>query len=261
MDRCAILLDNILDGATVDATSALNGMGPGLLLSSPHVWDDQWCAAGNSERLSFDLRADVALDVFALFGLNLTAAATQRLRISSAGAGPAAGDALDTGTLASPSRWFDPDYHAFVWRGDAAVTGRYIDIDLEDTSIARLQAGKAAAGAATEFTYSFSRGSAFDWRDPSPKKKTIGGQTLSWSRRKFRAGTLTFNYVTDAQRWSLIESLGRDIGVGKGVLIVLKTSADNLPQKSAWVTMNDQTPAAWVSAAIHSKQLAIEERG
>lgn len=259
--NAAILTDNKADTATVTATSAVSGMGAALLVSNPHVWDDQYVADANTTTISADFGAETDIGDVGLFGLNGTAAMTARLMLSSAGAGAGAGDLLDTGTLTTASKYLSDAYAMFLWREATPYSPRYLDLTLADASLTRVAAGRLAAGVSEQLAYNFFPGGTFDWTDPSPMRDTVGGQTIGRSRRKYREAALNFEWVTNAQRWGLIETLGRSVGRLKSILLMLNPDADDLPQWSAWGNLTDSTPAAFTGLTdIYGKQIKFKER-
>lgn len=261
MANAALLLDNLADSGTLTASAQVTGMEVTQLIDSPHVFDDFWQANGDSANLTLDLGVDTAFDTVALLGMTGSAQQTARLRTSTSSGGPTSGDLLDSGALGFGSAYFDYRYGMFVYPLPAPVSGRYVHFDLEDSGAARIRAGRLVVGTRTAVDYNFTAGSSLGWNDLSGSARSKGGQTHIWERRSFRKGILTFDYVSNAQRWGLIETLGRDKGNHGDVLALIDPGASNRPQQTIWGRLTDASPIAWSQAVkIYSKQLEIEER-
>jgi hypothetical protein len=126
---------------------------------------------GSSAAIIVDLGASRALDCAALVGTTLTASATIRVRLATADATGAAGDAWDTGILtASPGA---TSGQVVVIRGAGTASGRYLRIDLADGALAVIDVGRIAAGALWRLTRGHSYGITegqlmLDRRDRNP---------------------------------------------------------------------------------------------
>lgn len=263
MAAAAILITNLADDGTVSASSEVSGMAAELLITSPHVTDDRWRSTSGTADLTIDLGSDVSIDTIVLLGLTVGASATIRLRVSTSAGGSTSGDLIDTGALSAypSSAYFDPDYGMFVYPAAAEVSGRYVRLDLVDGAADYVEAGRIVVGVREEYDYNFVPGAQFDWVDPSASRKSRGGQTLVWERPAFRRAVLQFDWVSNSQRWDLIERLGRVNGVHDDVLVILDPSATNLPQRTIWGSVRDQSPASFSAVPdIHAKQITVEER-
>lgn len=256
MANAALLYENLADVGAISASGAVASM-PASLLLNPHI-QKRWRCLGASAYFVCDLGASQAPDVIALLGLTLGASGTVRLRVSTDDATGAEGDSLDTGVLTSSSAYFDPDYGAFIYVGDAAE-GRYIRFDLADAGAAYLEAGRLVAGVRTAFETNYSQASSRGWQDPSRKTKTEGGQTLVQRRPKFRLFDFGFDFVT---QWaSLVEVVDRRCGTTEDVMLIENPESDNLPRDCVWGQVADLTPIALTPISdVVTKQYRIEER-
>lgn len=267
MANGAIVTANIADDGTLMASGEVDGMEIDKLIDSPHVRDDLWRATGSSANFTWDYGGDTSLDTVALFGLTMGAAGTLRCRVSSQAGGSTAGDRLDTGTLSFGSAWWDYRYGAFVYPLGAAVSARYVRFDLDDAEASFIEAGRLVIGTRTVLDYNFAPGSSFDWLDENPVVKSSGRQTLTWERaHRNRAVSLDLSWVSNSQRWGLVETLGRDVGRTGDVLMLLDPAASNLPQWTVWGLIVESAPSAFLpvfdagGGNMFSKQIRIEER-
>lgn len=260
MASAAILATNLADSATLGASSSVADMGVGLLISSPHVWDDKWrSSAAGYGWVQADLGSNTALDTVALFGLNLSDAATIRVRVSTEAGGGSSGDLHDE-TYDVGDAEFDPDLGAFVLPLAAPVSGRYVLIDLTDASLAYVEAGRLVIGLREALTINFPPGAAIGWTDPSVAERSRGRQTQIWQRPAFRTATIPLPWVASAQRWGLLETIGRVNGVRDDILLMLDPASDNIPQWSIWGRATVAAPAFTAIADYFGSQMTIEER-
>lgn len=259
MANAAIVTENLADSGLLTASSEVAGMEV-TELRNPNVTDDLWRSDGNSENVTLDLAGNQTLDSVAVFGLNLTATATIRARVSTSAGGATSGDLHDhTYTVADAQ--FDPDYAAFVLLLPASVSARFVRLDIVDAALGFLEAGRLVVGARTALEFNFAPGSHFDWQDSSVVQKSKGQQTLIWQRPSFRTASIDIPWVSNAQRWGLIETMGRVNGRHSDILMVLDAGADNLPQWTIWGLLTDMQPSAFTAIPdLYSKQLQIEER-
>ena len=259
MANASILSVNLADAGVVTADSEAEAM-PASLLQVEHV-RKRWRGDGPAAYVVCDLGALHDVDTVALLGMTVGDAATVRLRISTADATGAAGDALDTGVLTSASEWFDPDYGALVYAGAAVVSGRYVRIDLAETDALYLEAGRLVVGERITFEANFRPGSARGRNDLSRKTRTQGGQTLIERKARPRTLDLAFDWVTLAEWEAIVEPVDRDRGVTEDVLVILDAEGDNVPRDAVWGLLSDISPVAFTAIPdVFTKQYRLEER-
>lgn len=268
MANASILATNLADDGVVSADAEEDTM-PASLLQVTHV-RKRFRSSNPSVAILCDLGALADVDTVALLGLasslgtrreKPSAAATVRLRISTVDATGAAGDALDTGVLASGSQWFDHAYGSLVWAGAAAVSGRYIRLDFADAGADYVEAGRLVAGERATFSANFRPGSGRGRTDLSRKTQTQGGQTLIERKARRRTLDLAFDWVTLADWEAIVEPIDRDSGVTEDILVILDAEADNVPQGAIWGLMADISPVSFAAIPdVFSKQYRIEER-
>lgn len=258
MANAAIAYENLADAATVTAQTAASLM-PVTRVQNEHV-RRRWRSTANSAWLLCDLLANTAIDTIGLFGLTLASGATIRIRVSTSAGGATSGDLLDV-TVDTSDAEFDENYGALVYLCAAALTGRYVRFDITDSAASYVEAGRLFVGNRTEFTYKYGPGSSRGWTDPSARQKTLGGQTLIDDRPPYRFLDLSFDWVTEAQRDGLVETIDRVNGRRVDVLLIENTESTNLPMHSVWGLVTELTPAvATAIPDIFSKQYRVEER-
>lgn len=259
MSNAALLWRNLADAGLLTASAAVSGM-PVSQLQGEHV-RKPWRAAGASAHVICDFGAAVDLDTVGLFGITAGASATARLRLSTADATGAAGDALDTTAVASGTQFFDVDHGALVWAGAAAVTGRWLRIDLAEPGAAHLEAGRIVAGARTAFATNFAPGSGRGRIDPSIRTATLGAGTLIDRRRSRRFLDLGFDWVTAAEWADIVEPIERERGLTDDVLVMIDPESTNLPRDTVWGLLSDMSPSQFTAIPdLVSTRYRVEER-
>jgi hypothetical protein len=108
--------------------------------------------ATGSFSLVADLLSAVPVDVAALVSTTLSAQATVRVRLSTADATGAAGDAWDSGTAAADTS-ADANGNVVVLRSGGPATGRYLRWDVVDPLRQVVDVGLAPCGALLRLTY------------------------------------------------------------------------------------------------------------
>ncbi|MCW5695768.1 MAG: hypothetical protein KIS96_03425 [Bauldia sp.] len=260
MASAAILATNMADGAALSSSGSLAGS-PVSRLKAPHVTDGLWLSStAGAGWVKADLGVDRAVDTVALPGLNLTGTGTVRVRVSSEAGGSEAGDLHDA-TYGAADPEFDPDYRMAVVLLPAPVMARHVMIDLTDGAVAAPGAGRLVIGLREALVYNFAPGGNLGWNDLSEIERARGGQTLAWLRPHYRSTTISLPWVDNAQRWGLIERLGRVNGQSNDILLVLDPAHDSLPQVTVWGRVTNAITPSWTGLPdIHAVQLTVEER-
>lgn len=282
MDRAAIAWINLADSG---AWSVVSG---GAALSIANLQDvhvqNRYRSTANLAALVCDLGSSKPIDTLALFGTTMaagtpggtfdsivvtfdsivvtfdsptpSAGGTARVRVSTADATGAAGDAYDSVTPVA----VDAKYNAYVVALASPVTGRYVRFDLSDASASYVEAGRAFIGLRTQFTYSFGYGWQKGRVDRSLKTKTRGGQTQVWRDNAYRTVDVTFSWVTPAQRDSVVEAIDIANGASTDILFMIDPTSSNLARDSIWGLITDITPVTQNFFDLYEKQYKIEER-
>lgn len=265
MANAALVIDNLAESAMIGASSQELTM-PVSLLRTPTP-SQRWRSLSPADWFVADKGAAIAADTVLLSGLTCGVNALVRLRLSSIDATGVAGDILDTGPIASgASPAFDIEYRAFLWLLSAPAAWRYTRFDIADPDADYVEAGCLVEGVREAFTYNFAPGDTIQHVDRSRVSPTASGITMTWDDNSFRRLGLSFNAVTSAQRYGLIERLDRVKGRKRNVLLITDPDSENLPRDSILGLVTEQTPVAFSNAfavdgrPLFGKQLRIDER-
>lgn len=252
----AVVYRNLADAAVVTASSSAGLMPPKRLLD-PHI-ARTWRGGGNSsEWLLADLGSAVAIDTVALVGLNLTAAGSTRVRISSADSSGLAGDVYDSKMMTGK---VDPAYGYFVQLLIQPVFGRYVRIDLSDT-IPYIEAGRIIVGKRAIFETNFSVGWSRGYTDLSRRTTSRGGQIYINRGAQFRTVEVSFDWLNGQERHGFVEEIDRECGMHTDVLFIADQTSDNLGRDSIWGLLDDLEGVVQpYSLDIFRKQYRIGER-
>lgn len=264
MANACIVIDNNADAATVGASSQVLTM-PASNLLTPHP-SERWRSLSNSAWFVLNKGASIVSDTIMLAGLSCGANATLRLRLSTVDASGAAGDVLDTGAIANGDPTFDVTYGCFLTRLAAPAAWQYARVDIVDPDAAYVEAGCILDGLSHKFVYNFAPSGAFQHVDRSRVTKAASGLTLTWDDNHYRQVNLTFNAVTSAERYGVVERLDRVKGKKRNVLLITDPASNNLPRDSIFGLVTTQTPISFNQAfdtggnPLFGKQFQIEER-
>ncbi len=264
MANACLVIDNQADAGTFGASSQVLTM-PAANLKSPHP-SERWRSLSSADWFVLDKGALQLADTVMVNGLTCGVNAQVRLRLNTIDGTGAAGDVYDSGPVESSSVNFDTGYGAFVARLAAPAAWRFARFDISDPDAAYVEAGCVLDGLSEMFAVNFANGGSIQHVDRSRVSQTASGLTLPWKDNKFRRIDFTYNSVTSAQRYGLIERLDRDKGRTSNVLLLIDPDSDNLARDSIFGLVTDQTPVAFAQAygvdgkPLFSKQLRMEER-
>jgi hypothetical protein len=250
-----LLEDLIANYGTVSAGSQ-NASTPAGNLKDPQLAFKWRTSAGtNSTHILADLGAIRSLDVVALVSTNLTAAATWRIRLSTTDSSGTSGNAHDSGSRPANA---DPLYNGTaIYFLPAPANGRYLRVDLTDTSLAFLEAGRLIAGACWRLTYNYRFGWSMAAADDAAVLTTWGG--ADWrdarpTRRRLRAELLMTKAEYQQQGQALMRAVGADI------LFVLDPDSANLSRDSVFgrlapVELRNPYPARYTAVIDVTERL------
>lgn len=250
--RAAVLYENLADLPTtaVRASSAAPFLPP-QLLRDPHI-GRKWRGLGNYETLFVDLGEPAEIDTVALVGCNVIG--TMRVRGSATVPDAEAGLAFDHESASGDLRY---GYQIALLPELRAC--RYLRIDLQ-TSQAPVQAGRLVIGRRHQFSVNFGYGWQMQPVDPSRKVKAAGGSTHIDRKRRYRVLNVTFDHISEAQRWGFVEDLDMRVGGSTDVLMLSHPLEVNHGQRAIWGLMPEPTPTAESFFQNFSKTYTIEER-
>jgi len=265
MANAAILYDNLADAATVSASSWI-ASAPPTMLQNPHVRRRWKGRNGASEYILCDFGSEVSIDTVALFGCqgvlsdvqrNLSSAATTRIRLSNSDDTGVTGEIHDSGSAAGR---ISDAYGALVYLLDAPVSARYLRIDLGQSSADALLAGRLVAGVRHTFSINFNFDWQFGYADLSRKSRSAGGQTFIERDDRYRIVTLTFGFLSEADRYSAVDDIDRLKGVSSDILLITDPDSARLDRDSVWGLLQDLSPVTQPFFDNYSKTYALEER-
>jgi hypothetical protein len=259
MASAAIVIDNNADAATVGASSQVLTM-PTSNLLTPHP-SERWRSLNNAAFFVLDKGSSISADTVMLCGLTCGPNATIRLRLSTIDEVGAAGDVLDTGAIASGDVHFDVEYGSFIYQLPAAAAWRYVRVDLSDPDASFVEAGCILDGLSETFDFNFVPGASIQYVDLSRVAPTSSGMTLTWDDSTFRRINFSFDFVSEDQRYGLIERMDRVKGRKRNVLLITDPESTNLPRDSVFGLVTDISPVTFGAVIdIFGKQLQIDER-
>ena len=220
--------------------------------------------AATSATIYVDLCIVKSFDTVALFNTNLLADGTYRIRASVADP-TCATNVYDSTTIAGG---VDPNYKDLIVPiATPVTTARYLRIDLaQATVVTYIEAGFLFIGLRTQFAYNYAYGAQCTRVDPSIQKKTKGGQTKIMRRTQFRRWDLPVNFITEAQRWSIVESIDVLNGLSLPVLFVLDPASTNLGRDSIFGLIQESSPVVTIEGfdsaggIMVSKSYRVEQR-
>lgn len=228
-----------IKAGSVTAGSARANL-PAANLQSPQPGQLWRSLAGvNATSLLCDLGAQTALRAIYLGNTNLTEAATWRVRLSTADATGAAGDAYDSGTVAAGA---DTLYRLALLVLAADATGRHLRLDLSDASLDSLEAGRWWAGSVFQPQRNYRFGMQRLARDYSRIGK--GGDGQDWVERGAlqRGVALTLPLVGGSEWRAGGEPFTRYATGGEDVLVCLDPGSDH-PGEQTFFGLAEQPPA------------------
>jgi hypothetical protein len=259
MASAAIVIDNNADASTVGASSQVLTL-PASNLLTPHP-SERWRSLTNSDYFVLDKGALISADTVMLCGLTCGPNATIRLRLSTVDPIGAIGDVLDTGALASGDLHFDVEYGSFVYQLPSPASWRYVRFDIADPDATFVEAGCILDGLSTTFDFNFVPGGSIQYVDLSRVASTSSGMTLTWDDSTFRRINFSFDFVSEDQRYGLIERMDKVKGRKRNMLLITDPDSTNLPRDSVYGLVTDISPITFGAVIdIFGKQLQIDER-
>lgn len=259
MANAAIAWSNLADLGTVVSSGAELLM-PIARVLDPHV-QVRFRSRSPVGYIIADLGESKSIDSVALLGMTTSAAATARVRLSTVDSSGAAGDAADSGVLADGGTYFDRNYGGLVYLLSAAVSCRYVRIDIDDGGQSYFEAGRLFAGARTQFEVNFSYGAERGRIDRSRTRETVGGQTLVWLDNGRRTIDVRFGTISESERWGFVETIDRDNGRHSDLLFIVDPESDNIARDTVFGLMTEIGPVGQPQYyAVFGKQYRVQER-
>jgi len=239
-DKVKIFYRNYIEDATLTASSEAGTLSKNNL--KKYKLSKVWRTTGLvSQYVSADLTQAYGINMVAIWGHNLTTAATIRIRI---GNDPTfVTNLYDTTHYAwQPIYGFDEggfdeggfdgvpiltDYNDLpsytLVRLDASYNARYIRIDFTDAANTDgyIEAGYFACGYMGEMTYDISIPSELpSWVDPSIQHETEGSDLWVTKRSKYRIASYIFEFLDKAEALITWDDISRIVGGSRPIILL-----------------------------------------
>lgn len=233
-----------------------------------------------STKFVVDMQRIAPVSMFAMVGHNFSVAAIVRLRVSEDASG--ASPTLDvTLPAVEPAVvWGSQPWGAFPWDGlepdqlsstvsfykhPAPVLGRYILVDIDDTSNSNgyVQLGRFMAGDAFVPRWNMAYGASFAFVDESRLSRSVGGQLYADPKPKRRRFSCAFEALYEPEAWGAAYDMQRGLGKTGNMLIVYNPDDHEsvVKRRTIYGTMVslDEIVTANPSDAPYNWRLSVEE--
>ena len=208
MGNAAFAYDNLADAdaTTITASDAL-ALAPASRLTDPHV-ARTWRVNDDEATLTIDLGSSVSFAAdeltIMLAGINLTTDGTTRVRVSNTDPTGVLGEQYDSG---SATGRVNERYGYLIALVTAAVTARYILINLSETGLSYIEAGRLFIGERNEVAINFDLGWSRQAMRRSRDTDGVDGQTFVDLRRGYWAVDATFAWLSETERNGFVEDI------------------------------------------------------
>lgn len=254
MSTMALCYDDQALAGTITASSSVANLGPANL-QHPALSPQVWRSADTASWVKVDFGGTRTIGAVALLGTNLPVGCTVRIRLSDnedmstpsydSGAGAASG--------------IDATYRHLIKVLPAPAAGRYLLIELEDTTLAYHEAGRLVAMTAFRPTRNVSNRFRWAWLDSTRIDVAETGQSwveVGTTRRELR---LQLHALTDAEALGEFASIAA-LGRGRDVLVVLDPAQALPAPLSIFGLVVENLSADRLMPNLHTADLVIHER-
>lgn len=215
-----------------------------------------WRAKDNDTYIVADFGQDINIAGTMLAGTNLTSNATRRVRVSTESSGnSASGDAHDSGTANANMS----STGLFGYLLPETVSGRYLRVDLADSSISRIEAGRWWAGDFLTPDTGVSFGFSKSWVENTQRSETPGGQTHVDRGRQRRTQNPEFSFLNDSEA-NEFDALIRDIGLFSDLWFVWTLDNTTISRDSLWGMLRDTFSTSRPDVVRSRVRLSLIER-
>lgn len=186
---------------------------------------DVWRPQTLTPYVEVDLGQAATITLAALIGLNVSAAATLRIRAAAVQGDLTASPAYDSGAFTFRPSGSDDDWESFVgfaWTG--GVNCRWWRFDVADSSNADgyLDFGRLYLSSAQPFAIGMSKGAAIGAADATKKSRSAGGQRYTGApRRPERYLDFTIGFGSEDEMLGPQFKIDMMRGISKDVLVIL----------------------------------------
>lgn len=203
-----------------------------------------------------DLGSVKAIDAVGLFGLQIGATDTVRIRLSTVALG--ASDVFDTTALASG---IVAGYNQYLWLPGSTKNARYLKVDINAASLAAqgyFDLARCWVGALWSPAYNFKSGAEFLIKDPSANARAVRS-SIRFSDRfsKYRTANFTFGALS-ATEAAKADDMDLTVGTTQQFLFV-RDKAGDLARQPILGTQTQVNPTVWAAPLTYTKQYQLEE--
>ncbi len=228
----------------------------GVNLQYPHLSPKVWRSTANSATINVDFGASYTIGCLFLGATNMTAAGTNRIRISANS--NMSSPTYDTG--ASPDlAGVDPNYGHLVHVLASPAAGRYLRIELADSSLSYIEAGRLWAGTKFQPSRNFAFGYRRTYVDSTRMTRADTGQVWVEAGTVARELRVQLHALTDAEIQGDIATLGL-LGRRDDVLFVTDPDSTNLGRDSIFGLITEDLSEEHSFPNVHVLDLVIAER-
>ena len=215
--------------------------------------------------VTVDLGASETVSLVALLHTNASAAATWRIRAAAVEGDVVTSPAYDSTSVSLwPTAGLDtwPTVNGLLWLGASPQTLRYWRIDVADGSNPDgfFQAGRLLFANAWQPARNISYGWGLGWSDPSPKPRSLGGQTYPVRRPRARQMSFRLDFQSEAALYDNAFEIDRLRGTADDLLVVRDpTNVARLQQWAVHGTLDGLAPIINSQFSIFSKDYTVSE--
>jgi hypothetical protein len=183
----------------------------------------------------------------------------QLVALSGSGSSITAGYTYDSGVL---SAGIVPGYRQSVHLPSAAVTGRYLRLDLSDPSNpdGYLRIGAAFAGPMASPAISIAPDAGEGWQDDSVVTTSKGGQEYVSIGSSYRVLDVEFANLTDAELYGIAHEIDRIASLRSNVLFIPDPASAYLQRAAVFGRIVALDPPTRRFPGVASKRWRIKER-
>lgn len=250
--RIGILYRNEADYGTIDVVDAVSTL-PGTFLQSPQlgkVWRTP--ATVFASAIKLDLGQPRSVDCISVLACNLTAGGVTRVMLSNVDA--LSGELYDTTAI---NAGVDPVYKTLTHVLPSTVSARYVRVELYDDNLSYLEAGRLVVGSLWVPNHNYERGSIERGTvDDSVAELAMNNEAWVDERPIRRRVSFALPWVSEDERATHVDAMGRLAGRHRDVLVVVNSSAANLGQETYWGRMTGSPSAS--NAGLRAWRQPIE---
>lgn len=251
---------NLADNGIVSVSSSLSLTPPSRLTSQfPQIVKKCRNNGENTWSVVTDLLSAQSVDLFGLFGLNLSTAAIAQFRFSSVDSSGLAGDLYDSGPV---SGLVDSKYGYLIRHLSAPVSARYARIDVAESGVSYIEAGRNLVALSHQVGINFAPGWGRNRVDRTKNTETEDGVEYSDRRSRYRVWDLSFDFLSENEANGFVEEMNYLNCETDDVLLIYDPDSTNLGRDSIYGRITGGQPliAPYPMPDINSRKFTIRER-